>query len=41
MDLFQNEHSLLNSFFRSTPCTMPLILIAIYIFTKNIYLYII
>jgi membrane-associated phospholipid phosphatase len=39
MDLFQNEHSLLNSFFRSTPCTMPLILIAIYIFTKNIFIY--
>ena len=39
MDLFQNEHSLLNSFFRSTPCTMPIILIVIYIFTKNIFIY--
>ena len=39
MDLFQNEHSLLNSFFRSTPCTIPIILIVIYIFTKNIFIY--
>lgn len=39
MNLFQNEHSLLNAFFRSTPCTMPIILILIYFFTRNIFIY--
>ena len=38
MDLFTNEHSVLNAFFRSTPCTIPFILLAIYIFTKNIFI---
>ena len=35
MELITNEHSILNAFFRSIPCTMPFILFAIYFFTKN------
>lgn len=39
MHLFQNEHSILNAFFRSTPCTIPLILFSIYFSTKNIFIF--
>ena len=39
MNLFKNEHSLLNVFFRSTPCTIPLILFIIYFATRNIFIF--
>tara|TARA_B110001452_G_scaffold38039_1_gene29092 strand:- start:142 stop:744 length:603 start_codon:yes stop_codon:yes gene_type:complete len=39
MNLFQNEHSLLNAFFRSAPCTIPLILFVIYFSTRNIFIF--
>ena len=38
MNIFQNQHSFLNVIFRSYPCTLPIVLILIYIFNKNQYI---
>jgi len=39
MHIFQNEFSFLNEFFRSTPCTIPIILFAIYFANKNMFIF--
>lgn len=39
MNLIQNEHSLLNMFFRASPCIFPFLLFIFYIFTKNILIF--
>lgn len=38
MNIFLNQHSFLNAIFRSYPCTLPIMLIIIYIFNKNKYI---
>ena len=39
MNIFTDKFSLLNNFFKSTPCTIPIILFIIYFFNKSMYIF--